>query len=1128
MAQACALKQCLKPNNEDDMTQRRGWKPWHGVVQMRDDLKSGELPLAVFAADLYDVVMQKGQRRVYEDPAEFFALTYPTYKLRELVRDIALRLDGRSDKAYRKLSVNYGGGKTHTLITLRHLVHDPDGLPDLPAVREFEAHVGFRTPRARVAALCFDKIDLEKGVETPGPDGTVRMLRHPWSILAYQLAGADGLRLIHAEGRDEERETPPAEPLVVDLLSRPQEDGLSTLVLLDEALMYIRAQVETNPATRGRLIAFFQYLTQAVVKVDRCAMVVSLLASDPRKHDDLGTELLRDVSDVFGRQMEEDASPVSKEDVAEVLRRRFFNPESIRDAGVFRPHVTSTVGSIASLDEQTKKERPSAEERYLSSYPFHPDLTEVFYTRWTQLDGFQRTRGILRTFAIALRDAEKWDTSPLVGPNVFLNKPGENDLAEAASELASFASVDTDTGKHQEWRPIIEGELAKARTIQSEATGLNHREMEQAVITVFLSSQPIGQKALTQELMVMLGATNPDRIELEKALRRWTEVSWFLDEVEVGTSEMGRGGTRQMPKAWRLGNRPNLRQMHDDACANRVLPALVESQITDLIEKERSLTSGAAPAGARVHNLPERPRDIADDGEFHYAVLGPKAVSDSGKPSTEARRFIDETTAPDRPRVHRNSVVLAVPSRDGLEAARVRVREHLGWMEVQEQLKDQPIDPIRGQMLSSETESARRRIPDVIRQAYSIVVTVNEDNDVHAFKIAVTGDPLFTTIKADRRARIQETAISSEAMIPGGPYDLWREGEKSRRVKDLVGAFAQFPKLPKMLRRKEIVDTIVQGVLSGIWVAQIVRPDRTTKTFWRTAIDEHVLDDPGLEVFLPQAATLSDVAHTLLCYQKLPGLWHTEEITVKDMHEYFSGERVVAVPKEGYDDTFSIPGCNSSTVDESISEAVNQGGLWLVNEPASILKEPVPPGILSPSACLRPPPDPIDLDELTEKSIPEAWIDRKTNALAVATALAAKRGMSLPWHTVRSAIDTAISTRWLDLSTESAAWPSDMAGAQYVVLQMPEAPKIEAPKIKDNGCDYRQRPSGTLTAQAILEANGIQDLADQIPDIAKAAVGNDLKFNVSIKFGGKTAPDPSVVEKINALLSDVSEELELR
>ena len=44
---------------------------------------------------------------------------------------------------------------------------------------------------------------------------------------------------------------------------------------------------------------------------------------------------------------------------------------------------------------------------FLAGYPFHPDLTDNLYTRRTQLDGFQRARGILRAFAIALRDAEK-------------------------------------------------------------------------------------------------------------------------------------------------------------------------------------------------------------------------------------------------------------------------------------------------------------------------------------------------------------------------------------------------------------------------------------------------------------------------------------------------------------------------------------------------------------------------------------------------------------------------------------------------------------------------------------------------------------------------------------------------
>ena len=77
-----------------------------------------------------------------------------------------------------------------------------------------------------------------------------------------------------------------------------------------------------------------------------------------------------------------------------------------------------------------------------------------------------------------------------------------------------------------------------------------------------------------------------------------------------------------------------------------------------------------------------------------------------------------------------------------------RVREHLGWLEVRELLKGQPIDLIREQMLVNETASSERRISDAISQAYSVVVAVNESNEVQAFRVAVDNDPLFLTIKA--------------------------------------------------------------------------------------------------------------------------------------------------------------------------------------------------------------------------------------------------------------------------------------------------------------------------------------------------------------------------------------------
>src|SRR5207237_3231603 len=133
-----------------------------------------------------------------------------------------------------------------------------------------------------------------------------------------------------------------------------------------------------------------------------------------------------------------------------------------------------------------------------------------------------------------------------------------------------------------------------------------------------------------------------------------------------------------------------------------------------------------------------------------------------------------------------------------------------------------------------------------------------EKNEAQAFKLTVNpAEPLFGQIKADARSRIQDTAVSADALLPEGPFNLWRAGETSRRVKDLVGAFAQFPHLPKMLRRKEILDTLVGGCMEGIFVLRLTRADRSVKTFWRETPDDIALKDPNLEVVLPEAITLT-------------------------------------------------------------------------------------------------------------------------------------------------------------------------------------------------------------------------------------------------------------------------------
>lgn len=1102
---------------------KAAWTPWHKVVKLREDVRSGELSLAVFAADLYDVVLGRA-RPVYQDPREFFALTYPTFNLRELTKDVAVRLAGKNDRAIRQLELTYGGGKTHTLITLYHLVHDPAKLPNLPAVQEFTQHIGFAPTKARIAILPFDKLDAEKGMEVSDPSGKLRWLKHPWSVLAWEIAGSDGLRLLNADGKDEERESAPAENLLVQLISLPQKQDLSTLVLIDEVLMFVREKVGLDPTWRGRIVNFFQYLTQAATKVDRCAIVASLLATDPRKSDPLGKELSQELYSVFRREREEGVQPVLKDDVAEVLRRRFFSVESIRDREAFRPHVVAAVRGIADLDELTQKDLKATEDRFLRNYPFHPELTEVFYTKWTNLDGFQRTRGVLRTFALALRDAERWDESPLVAANVFLGEAGRPGLSEGARELTTVAATEEYEGRKQEWTAILEGELSKAREIQGELPALKGREVEQAVVATFLHSQPIGQKALTRDLMLLLGHGRPDKIELEKAMRRWIETSWFLDEGAIQDVDTGSDAKTALPKSWRLGSKPNLRQMHHDACI-RVPPELIEAKLVEEIQKTKSLTSGASAVGARVHVLPDRPKDVEDDGDFHYAVLGPKAVSESGKPSAEATRFINETTSADRPRAQNgNAVVLATPSRDGLDLARQRIREYLGWEEVRAQLKGQEIDPIREGTLNANIETSRKRVPDSIAQAYCIIVTLSEKNEVQAFKVTPGDEPLFQRIKGDRRARIEETAVSAEAVLPGGPYDLWHEGDTARRVKDLVGAFAQIPRLPKMLNRRAILDTLIQGCRDGLFLLRVTRADRSTKSYWREAPSEPDVKEPTLEVVLPEAGTLGVLSGSLLIPGALPGLWSTNELTIAQLRAYFSGGTIIKVPREGYEEPFTIPRAPDEALEAAVGEAVRAGQLWLVAGAASLLGEEVPAGLMDNGAVLQPPPSPLPPTDVLPSSLPEAWKAGTTTALALADALSVRFGKPLPWSVARSAIDAAIRSRLLEPTANSGSWPCDVGSAQSVFLHVPAVSQRPTPP----------PPAPPPTAPGVLVAEGelrvaeIQELSEQVNALRKAAVGLDIRFRIRIEIGGgKQEVSDETARKLDEILAQVSDGLKL-
>jgi hypothetical protein len=259
--------------------------------------------------------------------------------------------------------------------------------------------------------------------------------------------------------------------------------------------------------------------------------------------------------------------------------------------------------------------------------------------------------------------------------------------------------------------------------------------------------------------------------------------------------------------------------------------------------------------------------------------------------------------------------------------------------------------------------------------------------------------------------------------------------------------------------------------------------------------------------------------YELLLPGKLPGLWKNGELRYSDIIDYFSGGHVVKLPKEGYEEPVAIPKVDRKVLSETVNEAVRAGKLWLTSGPASLLGEDIPAGILTEDSVLQPPPEPIPAPELLPEKLKESWSGETTTALAIVTALSKKAGKTLPWVTIHNAIDGALKARFLELTADSSPWPSGFASAQNVKLRLPRekppTPRTPEPK------------PGLLIAESYLEPNQIQDLADQIPEITKAAAGQDLKYYVRIELKGEKKDKEKVVKEINDLLKDVSEDLKL-
>jgi hypothetical protein len=1110
---------------------------WHQLCTLRDDVRSGKLTMDEFAADLNDARTKTGPA-VYHDPGMFFDRTFPTHRMKNLAANVLKRLNGDAGTPVMRLQVAYGGGKTHTLIALLHLAEQGQALSDNPTVKAFLTFAGLTAaPQALVALLPGDKIDIKEGLAVYGPGGQTRRVRTLWGALAYQLAGDSGYARLKAHDEDF---TVPAEPLLVDLLKAPQNEGLGALVLVDEAVWYYRGLVNSDPRMLGTIKDFYQVLTQAVAKVNRAVMVASLMASHIEANDATGTQCLVALEEIFGR-IAEPVEPVTRDDVAEILRRRLFASYPTGQAER-QPAVDGMMAALHKLPLSETQRDQATYNRYLESYPFHPDLINVLYQKWIQIDNFQRTRGALRLLATALREAEGHDPSPMVGPAVLLRyqeQSGRNELAPAVSELVEILS------ESHKWLAALTGELEKACEITALLPTLTQREVEQAVIATFLHSQPRGQRAMPAELLALLAHPTIDSAALEEGLRKWRERSWFLVEN---------------PDVWQLGTVPNLTHMHFQA-KNGVSEPKINDELRKRIKNIPELK--AADPGVEVHVLPQSPRDIEDNLQLRYLVLEPACAVTPGQPIPQAAEaYFNEKAGP---RIYRNNILALAPESSRVAGLREQVRNWLGWERLEQPETYKLLTDEQKRLLPKEKKASTETLPEFVVGAYNILLAVNEEGDVEARALpASVGGYPFERIKGmlAEEERLVTSALDPDLILPGSYLELWAKGQAGQQVTALMKAFGQFPRLPRLLRPDSLYETLKSGVQAGVLVLRLPRPDGSAHTWWRVIPDEETLKRADIELLPAGTAVLHHLPPTLLKPGALSGLWTADgSLTLARAKAYFNGTEAPCLADNG-------------VLETAVRLAIEQGMLMARLNDANLFRETLTAGALAATLELYPPPPHVSGGQLTAQAMPGAWQEGQARLSDMATSLSTELGYDVPWTVLVAAVNEALSLPLFEVA--SGAWPCSPAAADEVTFRFIDKITI-TPDMVIKALNYTdshtpslsgvkeaiekyflngrvapdddfwqsvktavssggvtavdawqegelsiriRRPDTVLFGETQLDPLGLERLAEQADNLYLIAEGMNLTFKISLTLEGQM-PDEETLQRLNEVMGKI-------
>jgi predicted AAA+ superfamily ATPase len=346
-------------------------------------------------------------------------------------------------------------------------------------------------------------------------------------------------------------------------------------------------------------------------------------------------------------------------------------------------------------------------DRLLQAYPIHPEVFDRLYEDWTTIDGFQRTRGVLKLMAKVI---------------YRLWKDNNTDLMILPGSLPLY-----DGGARNELNYYLPAGLGRrGRARHRRRPGGNHRTghkeprfgaVTQPAAWRARSTWAARRRRLPPSRASGASTGRASCWAVSSRVRPRSPIADALSRLADRLHYLNSSGDKaqEATRFW-FDTRANLRREMEERKKRFDDQAEVRSKMAETLKK---LVGGVAFFDG--HHIFTPHADVPDDSALRLVVLAPEHfyARDETRPAFDAVLEVVRNNGP-KPRYRANRLIFLAPDHGALVRLRDSIRTALAWASIVDDVKEGRlnIDQLQRRQAEKELQVAEEVLPRAGRECY--------------------------------------------------------------------------------------------------------------------------------------------------------------------------------------------------------------------------------------------------------------------------------------------------------------------------------------------------------------------------------------------------------------------------